>query len=257
MRKGGNSMAEEKKEKESKYTRSMLEIEDLHVSYGKSKVINGISMKIDQGDKIVIMGRNGVGKTTLVKSMIGLLSASQGTVYFCNENITKLPPSQRSQRGVAYVPQGREILGDFSVEENLELGALAHLKSGETTLEERKEIVFRYFPALKEHLNRKGGVLSGGQQQQLAIGRALMTNPNMIILDEPTDGIQPNVVADLANTLNRIRKELFVTIVIVEQNLKFAFRIADKYVLLQKGAIVSQGETSQLTDDIVHQYLSI
>lgn len=250
-------MAEERKEKESKYTRSMLEIEDLHVSYGKSKVINGISMKIDQGDKVVIMGRNGVGKTTLVKSMIGLLSASKGSVYFCNENITKLPPSHRSQRGIAYVPQGREILGDFTVEENLELGALAHLRSGETNLEERKEIVFRYFPALKEHLNRKGGVLSGGQQQQLAIGRALMTNPNMIILDEPTDGIQPNVVADLANTLNRIRKELFVTIVIVEQNLKFAFRIADKYVLLQKGAIVSQGETAQLTDDIIHQYLSI
>lgn len=250
-------MAKKETKTEEKYTREMLEIEDLHVNYGKSKIINGISMKISQGDKIVIMGRNGVGKTTLVKSMIGLLPPVEGSIYFCNENVTKNSPSQRSQKGIAYVPQGREILGDFTVEENLELGALAHLKNGTSSMEERKEVVFRYFPALKEHLHRKGGVLSGGQQQQLAIGRALMANPTMIILDEPTDGIQPNVVADLANTLNLIRKELFVTIVIVEQNLKFAFRIADKYILMQKGAIVSSGKTSELTEDIIHKYLSI
>lgn len=242
---------------ENNYARKMMEIEDLKVSYDKSKVINGISMKICQGDKIVIMGRNGVGKTTLVKSIIGILPNYSGKIYYCNDDITKSSPSERAVAGIAYVPQGREIINDFTVEENLELGAMAHLKTKYNTLPERKEMVFNYFPILKEHLQRKGGVLSGGQQQQLAIGRALMSMPNLIILDEPTDGIQPNVVAELANILNRIRNELFVTIVIVEQNLRFAFKVADKYVIIQKGEIVSQGLTAELSDDIIRKYLSV
>lgn len=237
--------------------REMMEIEDIHVSYGKSKVINGISLKISQGDKIVIMGRNGVGKTTLVKSIIGLLPPQHGKIYFCNKDVTKTSPSTRSNAGIAYVPQGREIIPDFTVEENLELGAMAHLTSNPKTMEQRKQTVYKYFPILKEHLHRKGGVLSGGQQQQLAIGRALMSMPNMIILDEPTDGIQPNVVAELANILNRIRKELFVTIVIVEQNLRFAFKVAEKYVIIQKGEVVSAGSTEELSDDIIRKYLSV
>lgn len=242
-----------------KLAREMLEIENIHVNYGKSKVINGLSMTVCHGDKMVIMGRNGVGKTTLVKSIIGLLPAAEGRIYHYNKDITKEPPNVRSKRGIAYVPQGREVIPDFTVEENLELGAMAHLSHDPSNISmaERKEIVFNYFPALKEHLHRKGGVLSGGQQQQLAIGRALMARPNMILLDEPTDGIQPNVVADLADTLNRIRDELFVTIVIVEQNLKFAFRVAEKYVIIQKGVIVSQGLTSELDDDTIKKYLSV
>ena len=237
--------------------REMLEIEDLRVSYGKSRVINGVSFKISQGDKIVIMGRNGVGKTTLVKSLMGLLPCREGKVFYCNQDITKMSPSSRSASGIAYVPQGREIIPDFTVEENLELGAMAHLASKPETLAERKEMVFNYFPILKEHLHRKGGVLSGGQQQQLAIGRALMSLPNLIILDEPTDGIQPNVVSELANILNRIRKELFVTIVIVEQNLRFAFKVAEKYIIIQKGEVVSEGAVNALTDDIIKKYLSV
>ncbi len=237
--------------------RHMLEIENLKVNYGKSKVINGISMKVSQGDKIVILGRNGVGKTTLVKSIIGLLPANEGEMFYCNNKITKYSPSERSKNGIAYVPQGREILSDFTVEENLELGAMAHMSEDNEPTSVRKEIVFGYFPALKENLHRKGGVLSGGQQQQLAIGRALMAKPNLIILDEPTDGIQPNIVAELASILNRIRSELFVTIIIVEQNLKFAFKIADKYVMMQKGEIVSRGLTSELTDETIKKYLSV
>ena len=242
---------------EDSSAKNMLELHNIHVNYGKSKIINGLSMSVEQGDKLVIMGRNGVGKTTLIKSIIGLLPSASGSIYFCNNDVTKTPPSERSAGGIAYVPQGREILPDFTVEENLELGAMAHMKGSDQNITKRKEMVYDYFPVLKEHLNRKGGVLSGGQQQQLAIGRALMSKPSMILLDEPTDGIQPNVVADLANTLNRIRKELFVTVVIVEQNLKFAFRIAEKYVILQKGEIVSSGLTTELTDDIVKKYLSV
>ncbi|MPN07254.1 High-affinity branched-chain amino acid transport ATP-binding protein LivF [bioreactor metagenome] len=189
--------------------------------------------------------------------MVGLLPSRSGKIYFCNNDVTKTSPSARSNAGIAYVPQGREIISDFTVEENLELGAMAHLKTNPKTMAQRKEMVFKYFPALKEHLHRKGGVLSGGQQQQLAIGRALMSMPNLIILDEPTDGIQPNVVAELANILNRIRKELFVTIVIVEQNLKFAFKIAEKYVIIQKGEIVLQGKTSELNEEIIRKYLSV
>lgn len=237
--------------------KNMLELHNIYVNYGKSKVINGLSMSVKQGDKLVIMGRNGVGKTTLIKSIIGLLPFESGQMYYCNQQFEKMPACQRSLNGIAYVPQGREIISDFTVEENLELGALAHIKDKNDSLKKRKEIVFEYFPILKEHLNRKGGVLSGGQQQQLAIGRALMSNPNMLLLDEPTDGIQPNVVSDLANTLNRIRKELFVTIIIVEQNLKFAFKVAEKYVIIQKGQLVSNGAISDINDNEIKKYLSV
>ena len=245
---------------QAKAIRKMLELENVKVNYGKSKIINGVSLEVARGDKLVIMGRNGMGKTTLIKSIMGILPLVEGNIYFCNDVITKEAPNARSKRGIAYVPQGREVIPDFTVAENLELGAMAHMNAvnkERKTMNERKEIVFHYFPALKEHLHRKGGVLSGGQQQQLAIGRALMSQPNMILLDEPTDGIQPNVVADLAATLNRIRKELFVTIVLVEQNLKFAFQVAEKYVILQKGLIVSGGLTEDFTEEEAMKYLSV
>ncbi|MDR3270961.1 MAG: ATP-binding cassette domain-containing protein [Peptococcaceae bacterium] len=240
--------------------RRLLEIEDLHVNYGKSRVIHGISLEVSQGEKLVIMGRNGMGKTTLVKSIVGVLPVVGGEIFFGNETIAKRSSSWRSKKGIAYVPQGREIIPDFTVKENLELGAIAHISEsgqGKYTMEQRMETVFTYFPAIKEHLHRKGGVLSGGQQQQLAIGRALMSRPVMILLDEPTDGIQPNVVADLADTLNQIRKDLHVTIIIVEQNLKFAFKIAERYIIIQKGMIVSRGQVSELTDSLISKYLSV
>lgn len=231
----------------------MLEVRDIKVNYGKSKIINGMSFDIHTGDKIVIMGRNGVGKTTLLKSIMGVLPLVKGNMSFCDKDISKTSTHDRSGLGIAYVPQGREIIPDLTVEENLELGGYAHKNNSN----DMKEKVLTYFPALREHLKRKGGVLSGGQQQQLAIGRALMSSPKMLLLDEPTEGIQPNIVAEIANILNRIREDMSITIVIVEQNLKFALKIAEKFIVIQKGEIVAKGKTDELTQEIINKYLTI
>lgn len=231
----------------------MFNINDIYVNYGKSRVINGISLDIEQGEKLVIMGRNGVGKTTLLKAMMGVLPCESGSIKFLDEDITKNSPHTRSQLGMSYVPQGREIIPDFTVEENLNLGGFAHTKD----LKAQKEKVLDLFPALCEHMSRKGGVLSGGQQQQLAIGRALMSNPKILLLDEPTEGIQPNVVADIAHILNRIKNEMNVTIVIVEQNVRFATKIADKFIMMQKGKIVASGNKKEITPEFVKKYLSV
>lgn len=231
----------------------MLEIKDIKVNYGKSKVINGLSLKVDEGDKLVILGRNGVGKTTLLKAVMGVLPLEEGTIRFGDTNMSKYASHMRSRNGIAYVPQGREIIPDLTLEENLDLGGYAHTKD----LAAQKAKVMELFPALKVHLKRKGGVLSGGQQQQLAIGRALMSNPKVLLLDEPTEGIQPNVVAEISSILNRIRSEMNITIIIVEQNLKFAKKIADKYVIMQKGQIVAGGHTTDMTDEIVNKYLAV
>lgn len=231
----------------------MLDIKDLHVNYGKSRVINGLDLHIDQGEKLVIMGRNGVGKTTLLKSIMGVLYPESGSVNFMGKDVTKLPAHSRSLMGIAYVPQGREIIPDYTVEENLDLGGYAHTKD----LAGQKAKILDLFPALEEHMKRKGGVLSGGQQQQLAIGRALMSNPKMLILDEPTEGIQPNVVAEIAHILNRVRNEMGITIVVVEQNYRFCRKVADKFIMMQKGKIVASGSKEDMTDDLVQKYLSV
>lgn len=231
----------------------MLDVKDIQVNYGKSKVINGISLKVNAGEKLAIMGRNGVGKTTLLKSIIGILPLEEGSISFQEADISKKMPHQRSRNGIAYVPQGREIIPDLTVEENLDLGGYAHT----TDLAGQKERVLEFFPALKVHLKRKGGVLSGGQQQQLAIARALMSEPKMLLLDEPTEGIQPNVIAEIATILERIRSEMDLTLVIVEQNLKFAKKIADHYVILQKGKVVSEGKIRELSDETINKYLAV
>lgn len=231
----------------------MLDIKDLHVNYGKSRVINGLDLHIGQGEKLVIMGRNGVGKTTLLKSIMGVLYADSGSVNFMGKDVTKLPAHSRSLMGIAYVPQGREIIPDYTVEENLDLGGYAHTRD----LAGQKAKILDLFPALEEHMKRKGGVLSGGQQQQLAIGRALMSNPKMLILDEPTEGIQPNVVAEIAHILNRVRNEMGITIVVVEQNYRFCRKVADRFIMMQKGKIVASGAKEDMTDDLVQKYLSV
>lgn len=232
----------------------MFSVNKISVNYGKSKVINGLSLEIKQGEKLAILGRNGVGKTTFLKSIMGLLPVEQGSIGFCNKDITKSRTFQRSILGIGYVPQGREIIPLLTVEENLDLGALGHK---DIDINKKKEWILNYFPALKVHLQRKGGVLSGGLQQQLALARCLMSSPKMILLDEPTEGIQPNVVAEIATTLNRISEELGITIVVVEQNLKFAKRLADKYIIMQKGSIVSEGNMEDLTDEVTRKYLVV
>ncbi len=232
----------------------MVELKDIHVSYGRSKVIVGVSFSMNTTDKVALLGRNGVGKTTLMKGMIGILPFESGVMTFEDKEMNKRSSYQRVQDGIAYVPQGREIIPDFTVRENLELGGITLKPS---LVKDRIEEVLEYFPALKTHYIRKGGVLSGGLQQQLALSRALMSHPKILLLDEPTEGIQPNVVSEIAEILNRVHRNLNVGIILVEQNMNFAFRICDSYLLMQKGAIVSKGKKEELTDDIVKKYLAI
>lgn len=231
----------------------MLTVKGVSVSYGESRVVHDVSFNVLPTEKMVILGRNGVGKTTLLKSIVGLLPMKKGSIELYENNLTNLKTYERSCSGLAYVPQGREIIPNLTVKENLELGALAHTKD----IKGRMEEIFEYFPILPEHLNRKGGVLSGGQQQQLALARALMSNPKVLILDEPTEGIQPNVVDEIANILIRLHKKMCIPMVIVEQNLKFAKKLSDTFMIMQKGMVVSNGKINELTDEIIERYLTI
>lgn len=232
----------------------MLEAIDVNVSYGKSRVINNLSIKIEKGSRTAILGRNGVGKTTFLKSAMGVLPMSTGKLLFDGKDITKIKTFKRSVEGLGYVPQGREIIPLLTVNDNLELGAMGHKG---INIEEKKEWVLNYFPALRVHMNRNGGVLSGGLQQQLAIARCLMGEPKMILLDEPTEGIQPNVVMEIADILKKIANETGITIAVVEQNLKFAKRLADYFVIIQKGTVVAKGTMDELSDDIIKRYLTV
>lgn len=232
----------------------MLSLTEVDVSYSKSQVIHNVSMSIAQGDKVCLMGRNGVGKTTLLKSIMGVLPTGKGKIQFNNKDITKVKTYKRSKLGIAYVPQGREIIPMLTVKENLLLGCLAHYpKEQEQLMEE----MLGYFPALKEHLSRKGGLLSGGQQQQLAIARALMSKPKILFLDEPSEGIQPNVVAEIAAILVRVQKEKGISICIIEQNLDFAFKVAERFYVMEKGSIVEQGNLKDVPLEKIKKYLTI
>lgn len=231
----------------------MLKVDDVSVSYGKSQVVYNVSFEIKDDEKLILLGRNGVGKTTLLKSIIGLLPAKTGDISLNSDKVTKLKPYERSRKGIAYVPQGREIIPQLTVQENLELGALAYKVDYAKKVEE----IFEYFPVLTQHLKRKGGVLSGGQQQQLAIARALMSDPKILILDEPTEGIQPNIVSDIADILTRYHKEKKVPIIVVEQNLRFARKLGDRFLIMQKGSIVTQGQMDELTDELSKKYMSV
>lgn len=232
----------------------MFEASNVDVSYGKSRIIQNLSLSVESGSRTAILGRNGVGKTTFLKSAIGLLPVGAGKMTFDGRDITKMKPFHRSLAGMGYVPQGREIIPLLTVDENLELGAMGHKN---VSAKERKEWVLEYFPALKIHMNRNGGVLSGGLQQQLAIARCLMGEPKMMLLDEPTEGIQPNVVMEIADTLKKIAEDTGISIVVVEQNLKFARRLARDYVIIQKGTVVAKGKMEELDQDTVKKYLSV
>ena len=232
---------------------SILQINKLNQFYGESHTLWDIDLEIEQGDCICLMGRNGVGKTTLLKSIMGLLPSKSGMISFDGMDITKQRAEKRAKIGVGYVPQGREIFPQMTVEENLRIG----LSSRRDGIKQVPERIYEIFPVLKEMLHRRGGDLSGGQQQQLAIGRALVLDPKMLILDEPTEGIQPNIVHDIGSIILKLNQEEGITILIVEQKLPFARRIGKKFVLMDRGRKVAVGEMSELNDNLIQQYLTV
>jgi urea transport system ATP-binding protein len=229
----------------------MLSINGLDVAYGQSQVLWGVDLEVRAGELVCLMGRNGVGKTTLLKTAIGLLPARGGRVTFDGSDITTWPPDRRARAGIGYVPQGREIFPHLSVEENLRMALLGCGRAA--SLDEPLAL----FPALKPLLARKGGVLSGGEQQMLAIGRALLTRPKLLMLDEPTEGIQPSIILEIEEALRRIKVELKLAVLLVEQYLDFAERLADKYVIMAKGAVVASGATRDLRPEMVRQHLAV
>ena len=234
---------------------TMLQIKGLNTYYGESHILRDVDMNINQGEMICLIGRNGVGKTTLLKSLIGLLTPRRGEIIFNGDLVNRKKPHQRARSGIGYVPQGREIIPYLTVEENLQLG-LEALPGGLAKHKKIDELVYELFPVLKQFLARKGGDLSGGQQQQLAIARALLGKPKLLLLDEPTEGIQPNIVQDIESAVKRIISETGVGVLLVEQHLHFV-RQADRYYAMQRGGIVANGPTSELSKAVVEKFLSV
>ena len=231
----------------------MLTVSNLEVSIGGSRILRGVSFEVPPKSVFCLMGRNGVGKTTTLKSIVGLMKPGAGSVQLEGEDLKGCNPETRSRKGIGYVPQGREIFPQLTVEENLHIGAIAHGKKNDAELDR----IFTLFPILKEFLPRKGGMLSGGQQQQLAIARALLTEPKVLILDEPTEGIQPNIIDQIGDTIKMLRNEGKMSILLVEQYLDFCKELADTFAIMERGAVVSAGPVSALSDEVVKQYLTV
>jgi urea transport system ATP-binding protein len=231
---------------------STLAVKALNQSYGGSHTLWDVDLDVPKGSRTCLMGRNGMGKTTLLKCIMGLLRVSSGAITFDGADLVGLPAEARARLGIGYVPQGREIFAQLTVEENLRVG-LGIRKNGARSIPPQ---IFELFPVLKQMLNRRGGDLSGGQQQQLAIGRALVLEPTLLILDEPTEGIQPNIVHEIGDVILKLNAE-GVTVLLVEQKLPFARRIASEFRILEKGRCVASGAIAGLTDDVVRAHLSV
>ena len=234
---------------------TMLEIRGLNTYYGESHILRDVDLRVLAGEMVCLIGRNGVGKTTLLKSLIGLLKPRSGEIIFEGHGMERQPPHQRARSGLGYVPQGREIIPQLTVEENLMLGMEA-LPGGLARNRRIDPFIYELFPILQEFLSRKGGDLSGGQQQQLAIARALLGQPKLLLLDEPTEGIQPNIVQDIEAAVQRIIAEKGIGVLLVEQHLHFV-RQADRYYAMQRGGIVASGSTSELSQEVVDRFLSV
>ena len=230
----------------------MLEVKGLNQFYGDSHTLWDMNLSVEDGSCTCLMGRNGVGKTTLLKAIMGLLPSRSGEIRFGEHSLDHQPPDKRARTGVAYVPQGREIFAQLTVEDNLRTGLGA--ASGQTEVPEH---IFELFPVLRSMMKRRGGDLSGGQQQQLAIGRALALNPQLLILDEPTEGIQPNIVAQIAEILIELNRSRGLTLLLVEQKLPFAKKVADCYVVMDRGRAVASGKMDGLTAEVVTKYLTV
>lgn len=262
---------------------ALLQLTSVESDIAGSRILRGVSLAVNAGEVVALMGRNGVGKTTTLRTITGLLPVRSGTLTFAGQDIATLAPDVRARAGIAYVPQGRDIFPHLTVEENLHVGLLVH-RRGRASDHAGLERVYSLFPALKEMLSRKGGVLSGGQQQQLAIGRALLTNPKLLILDEPTEGIQPSIIDQIGDTLKKLKaprapadvfnraahdvqvvklavqqlkQEHSLAILLVEQYLDFCREVADRYYAMERGAVVVSGEIATLTDDVVKKHLQV
>jgi urea transport system ATP-binding protein len=231
-----------------------LTISNLRVSIGGSAILRGVNLSIRPKTIFCLMGRNGVGKSTTLKALMGLLSPDSGTIELGGTNIDRASSADRARLGLGYVPQGREIFPHLTVEENLFIGLNARGHKRDASQTER---IYTLFPIIKEFLHRKGGMLSGGQQQQLAIGRALLTRPKLLILDEPTEGIQPNIIDQIGDAIKMLRAEGEMSILLVEQYLDFCKELGDDFAILERGAVAAAGEITGLTDDVVKEFLTV
>ncbi len=231
----------------------MLSIQGLNQFFGQSHTLWDLTMEIPAGECTCVMGRNGVGKTTLMQCIMGLLPLRSGSLLYQGQDLARLPAERRAGLGVGFVPQGRQIFPLLTVEENLRIGLSARPDGARQI----PGFIFDLFPVLKEMLGRRGGDLSGGQQQQLAIGRALGVDPRLLILDEPTEGIQPNIVHEIGDIIRRLIGELGLTVILVEQKLPFVRRVADRFVILDRGRLKSAGPMPELSEDLVREYLTV
>ena len=231
----------------------MLAVTNLNQFYGGSHTLWDVDLSVPPGSRTCLIGRNGMGKTTLLKCIMGLLPVASGAITFEGQDLLRCSVEERARLGIAYVPQGREIFSQLTVEENLRVG-LSVSRNGTRSVPER---IFDLFPVLKQMLRRRGGDLSGGQQQQLAIARALVLKPKLLILDEPTEGIQPNIVHEIGDIVLKLNKEQGLTVLLVEQKLPFARRVASEFCILDKGRHVASGPIEGLTDQVVRAHLSV
>jgi urea transport system ATP-binding protein len=237
-------------------SRLTLDVKGINVYYGESHILRDVDLKVPSGEMICLIGRNGVGKTTLLKTVMGLLQPRSGSVKFDGQVITYRSPDQRARLGIGYVPQGREIIPRLTVKENLLLGLEARPKGISTKNQAIPDDILDLFPVLKSMLSRMGGDLSGGQQQQLAIARALMGKPRLLVLDEPTEGIQPSIILDIERAVRQIVEATGISVLLVEQHLHFV-RQADYYYAMQKGGIVASGSTDELSNDVIQRFLAV
>lgn len=231
----------------------MLSLHDVYSYYGSSPILKNVSIEITQGSIVGVLGRNGVGKTTLLKTIMGMTDKVVGQMAFEGQSLVKMPTYKRAKLGIGYIPQGREIIPNFTIHENLKMGTFGKANAPRNIPEQ----VFEIFPVLKQMINRKGGDLSGGQQQQLAIARALCMSPKLLLLDEPTEGIQPNIVAELEDVIVRLNEELDITILLVEQNIGFIKRSCSSALVIEKGEVAFSGEVEHLTEEVIKKHMTV